>query len=80
MRNVLAETALLMIAILKVGMFARSVRKAIRPSPLPIPQTPIDPDGPDDGWRWWEDFDPKPEPNEPADSAGPSSTPVLTFQ
>jgi len=65
--SLLAEIALFVIATLKVGMFAMSVRNAIRPRPLPIPQTPIDPDGPDDGWRWWEEFEP--EPTEPTDSA-----------
>jgi hypothetical protein len=64
----LAAIALTSIAFLKVGMFAVSVRNAIRPRPLPIPQTPVDPDGPDDGWKWWEEFEPEPNPPEPVDS------------
>lgn len=67
----LAAIALTLIAILKVGMFAVSVRNVIRPRPLPIPQTPIDPDGPDDGWKWWEEFEPEPNPPEPVDSRLP---------
>lgn len=60
--------AMIPIGIFKVAMFAITVRNAIRPRPLPAPQTPVDPDGPDDGWRWWEQFEPEPEPPKPAGS------------
>jgi hypothetical protein len=68
MTTAAAAIALTLIAILKIGMFAVSVRNAIRPRPLPIPQSPVDPDGPDDGWKWWEEFEPEPNPPEPVDS------------
>jgi len=64
-------TAIAAVAFLKIGLFAVSVRNAIRPRPLPIPQEPTDPHGPDDGWRWWEEFESAPEPPEPSDSLQP---------
>ena len=79
MNTVLAATALSLIAILKIGMFAVSVRNAIRPRPLPIPEAPVDPDGPDDGWRWWEDFDPEPDPPEPVESHRREATLISSY-
>ena len=74
MSNFLAALALTVIAFGKISLFVISVRNAIRPRPLPIPEEPIDPDGPDDGWRWWEEFEPEPEPQEP--SGGPAVKPA----
>lgn len=55
-------------AIAKIAMFAIAVRNALKPRPLPTQSRPIDPDGPDDGWRWWEEFNPAPNPPQPVDS------------
>ena len=70
----LTTTLVLLMATAKIGMFVVAVRNAIRPRPLPISEEPIDPDGPDDGWRWWEEFEPEPEPPEPVDSADDSGS------
>ena len=66
--SVLAAIALTIIAFAKIYMFGLYVRNAIRPRPLPIPEAPVDPDGPDDGWKWWEEFEPDPTPPEPVEA------------
>jgi len=65
MLNLLATFVLVLAAIAKVWLFVVSVRRALRPRHLPVQEGPIDPDGPDDGWRWWEEFEPKPSPPAP---------------
>ena len=56
-----ATTAVGVIAVFKIASFVLVVRSALRPPPV----RPSDLDGPDDSWRWWEEFGPGPEPNKP---------------
>lgn len=56
-----AVAAVSLVAAFKVGMFVVAVRGALRPQVA----RPIDPDGPDGSWRWWEEFGPEPEPPAP---------------
>lgn len=65
MMSALATFVLVIAAVAKVWLFVVSVRNALRPRHLPTQEGRIDPDGPDDGWRWWEEFGPEPQPPEP---------------
>jgi hypothetical protein len=56
-----ATIAIVAIGLIKVASFVLVVRSALRP-PKPGP-TGLD--GPDDSWRWWEEFEPGPEPQRP---------------
>lgn len=56
-----ATIAIGVIAVIKIASFGLVVRGALRPPPV----RPPDLDGPDHGWRWWEEFDPNPEPYRP---------------
>lgn len=49
------------IAVIKIASFGLVVRSALRPPAV----KPRDMDGPDDSWRWWEEFGPEPEPQRP---------------
>lgn len=69
--TLLLTIGITLVGALKLGLFAISVRNAVRPRPLPIPEEPTDPDGPDDGWRWWEEFELEPEPTDPGGSLQP---------
>ena len=62
-----ATIAIGMIAILKIASFGLVVRSALRPPPV----RPPDLDGPDDSWRWWEEFGPGPEPHRPGGTERP---------
>ena len=56
-----ATIAIGVIAAIKIASFGLVVRNALRPPPV----RPPDLDGPDGSWRWWEEFDPEPEPDQP---------------
>ena len=56
-----ATIAICVLAVMKVASFGFVVRSALRPPPI----GPTDMDGPDDNWRWWEEFGPEPEPQSP---------------
>ena len=56
-----ATIAVGVIAVFKIASFVLVVRSALRPPPV----RPPDLDGPDDSWRWWEEFEPGPEPYRP---------------
>ena len=59
--SAIATAAFGVITVIKVATFVFAVRNALRPQPVP----PVDMDGPDEGWRWWEEFGPEPEPQRP---------------
>jgi len=67
-----ATIAICVIAVTKVASFGFVVRSALRPPPIGR----TDMDGPDDNWRWWEEFGPEPEPQSPGGDAlhAPTST------
>ena len=56
-----ATIAVCVLAVMKVASFGFVVRSALRPPPIGR----TDMDGPDDNWRWWEEFGPEPEPPSP---------------
>ena len=56
-----ATIAIGVIAVIKIASFGLVVRSALRPPPV----RPPDLDGPDGSWRWWEEFEPDPEPQRP---------------
>ncbi len=56
-----ATIAIGVIAVIKIASFGLVVRSALRPPPV----GPSDMDGPDGSWRWWEEFGPDPEPQQP---------------
>jgi len=69
-----ATIAICVIAVMKVASFGFVVRRALRPPPI----GPSDMDGPDDNWRWWEEFGPEPEPQSPGGDA--LHAPTVTLQ
>ena len=59
--SLVATIAFGVAAAIKVASFVIVVRAALRPQSF----GPTDLDGPDDSWRWWEEFGPEPEPRRP---------------
>ena len=60
-----ATIAIGVIAVIKIASFGLVVRSALRPPPVGL----SDMDGPDGSWRWWEEFEPEPEPRRPGGAA-----------
>lgn len=60
-----ATIAIGVIAVIKIASFGLVVRSALRPPPV----ASSDMDGPDDSWRWWEEFEPEPGPRRPGGAA-----------